>query len=140
LRREMKAIPEIPLLIDASDENMLHQLQLLAYSISRSVERAGDEKRLKLHTAAVVVNNFTNHLFEMAEAFCKKENVDFGLLLPMIIETAMRIQYISPAIVQTGPALRNDVLTIERHLALLKEYPPLYKVYVQLTESIRSRK
>src|SRR5690242_21497823 len=47
------------------------------------VVEAGDEQRMKLHLAAVIVNNFVNHLYAMAEMYCKKEGLDFYLLLPL---------------------------------------------------------
>ena len=50
-----------------------------------------DEERLKLHVAAVIVSNFTNHLYAIAEEFCTSEHVDFNLLKPLIMETANRI-------------------------------------------------
>ena len=89
-----------------------------------------------MHVAAVVVSNFTNHLYALAAEFCKKEGVDFGLLAPLIMETAGRIQKSSPADVQTGPAVRNDIFTIEKHLRVLAGHPALKNIYLKLTDSI----
>ncbi|MFN8246315.1 MAG: DUF2520 domain-containing protein [Ferruginibacter sp.] len=136
LRREMTVIPEIPLLVDGSDEKVTSILEEFARTLSGSVKRTNDEERLKLHTAAVIVSNFTNHLYAIAEDFCKQEQVSFDLLKPLILETATRIMHISPADVQTGPAVRKDIQTLDKHLRLLHNYPKLRTTYLRLTDSI----
>ncbi|MGZ3838340.1 MAG: Rossmann-like and DUF2520 domain-containing protein [Flavisolibacter sp.] len=136
LKKELGHLPEIPVVIDASDEITLHELEVLAYSISSKVVEADDEQRLKLHLAAVFCNNFVNHLYALTEYYCKKEHLDFTLLLPLIRETADRLEEIPPSQSQTGPAIRNDVETIEKQQALLEHYPQLKKIYAILSESI----
>ena len=136
LKKEIGHLPEIPIIIDASDKTTLNMLDVLAHTISDRVVEAGDETRVKLHLAAVVVNNFTNHLFALVEDYCKKEGIDFYLLLPLIKETAARLDDVSPSGSQTGPAIRADKATIEKHLDLLQKYPQLRKVYELFTESI----
>lgn len=136
LKKEVGHVPDIPMIIDASDEATLNELENLAGSISDTVIEAGDEERLKLHLAAVICNNFVNHLYSLAESYCRKEGIDFKLLHPLIEETAARLKEVSPSQSQTGPALRNDRKTIEKHLHLLEAYPQLKKIYETLTESI----
>jgi len=136
LKKEMTNLPDIPIIIDASDESTLKELEVLAQSISDKVVEADDEQRMKLHLSAVIVNNFVNHLYALAESYCNSEGIDFTLLLPLIKETAERLDYISPSQSQTGPALRNDRETIQKHLQLLKKYPHLKKIYETFTESI----
>jgi len=136
LRKELMQLPDIPIIIDASDESTLKELEILAQSISDKVVEADDEQRMKLHLSAVIVNNFVNHLYALAESYCNSEGIDFKLLLPLIRETAERLDHISPSQSQTGPALRNDRDTIEKHLLLLKKYPHLKKIYQTFTESI----
>lgn len=140
LRKEMEQIPEIPFLTDAGDEESFAVIAGFARTLSDRVVRAGDVERLKLHAAAVIVNNFTNHLYRLAEDFCLKEGVDFSILQPLILETASRIREISPSLLQTGPAARNDLSTIDRHLELLSAHPGLRNIYRQLSESIASQK
>ncbi|MGF2413865.1 MAG: DUF2520 domain-containing protein, partial [Ferruginibacter sp.] len=71
-----------------------------------------------------------------AEEFCAKENVDFKLLLPLIQETTRRLQHYAPKDVQTGPAKRNDVFTLDKHLRILSGHPKLKYIYLKLTDSI----
>ena len=136
LKKEISHLPDIPIVIDASDESTLKELEVLAQTFTDKVVEAGDEQRMKLHLAAVIVNNFVNHLYALAESYCNSEGIDFNLLLPLITETAGRLEYISPSQSQTGPALRNDRHTIEKHLDLLKKYPHLKKIYEIFSESI----
>jgi predicted short-subunit dehydrogenase-like oxidoreductase (DUF2520 family) len=141
LRKEMIILPEVPIFFDGSDEMAKKKLEALAHSIAdEKVVQASNDELLKLHVAAVIVGNFSNHLYLLAEEYCKKEGLDFKQLLPLIEETALRIKDISPIEAQTGPAVRNDTETINRHLGLLAGYPYLEKIYRLFTESIHAGK
>ncbi len=137
LRKEILALPDIPFFYDGSDEIANNTLQQLAQSVSyEQAMPAGTGERMKLHVAAVIVNNFTNHLFAMAEKYCKKEGINFHQLIPLIEETVKRLKTSSPSHSMTGPAFRNDKDTIQKHLELLNEYPQLQNLYRVITESI----
>lgn len=138
LRAEMYGIPDIPLLIDANTPDDLALLQDIAATISSQVQVAGDEQRLQLHVAAVIVSNFTNHLYALAEQYCRQSGLDFHMLQPLISEVADRIRSASPKDLQTGPAIRNDLNTISKHLELLQQFPQLQQLYSALTNSIQS--
>jgi predicted short-subunit dehydrogenase-like oxidoreductase (DUF2520 family) len=140
LRKETKDLPEIPIFFEGSDDKATKTLQLLAQSISpeRVAVAAGDD-RIKLHVAAVVVNNFTNYLYALAEDYCRKEGLDFRQLIPLIEETVRRLKTTSPAASMTGPAVREDEETIHKHLALLENHPALQKIYRLLTDSIQQK-
>ena len=69
LRKEIDFVPEIPLLVDGNTDEAITLIEDLAKSISPFVKRTNDEERLKLHVAGVVVNNFTNHLYNVADDF-----------------------------------------------------------------------
>jgi predicted short-subunit dehydrogenase-like oxidoreductase (DUF2520 family) len=138
LRKEMVQLPDVPIFFDGSDDTARKKLETLAHSISdEKVMMAGDGDRLKLHVAAVIVSNFTNHLYVLAEEYCKKEGLGFKQLLPLIEETALRIKNVSPRQAQTGPAVRNDTETINKHLELLEAHPHLKEIYGLLTNSIK---
>jgi predicted short-subunit dehydrogenase-like oxidoreductase (DUF2520 family) len=141
IRKDIDRLPEIPVYFEASDEKAAGTLGRLAGSISSKPPLTADgEDRLKLHVAAVIANNFTNHLYALAEQFCLKEKIDFRQLMPLIEETVQRLKTSSPADTQTGPAVRNDELTLQKHLDILKDHPHLKKVYSFLTESIQQMK
>lgn len=136
LRKEKEYDGEIPFLVDGNTEETKTLIEDFAKTLSANVTKATDDERLKLHVAAVIVSNFTNHLYALAEDFCNKENIDFKLLAPLIKETAERVQTISPATAQTGPAARNDIFTLDKHLQLLSKHPRLKYIYLKLTDSI----
>lgn len=136
LRKELAEIPPVPFLVDGNNDGTKAWLKEFAQTFSDNVREASDEERLKLHTAAVIVSNFTNHLYAIAEDFCGKENLDFDMLKPLIMETAHRIRHASPSEVQTGPAVRKDIHTLDKHLRTLSAYPKLRTTYMRLTDSI----
>ena len=126
----------IPLMIDGNNEDCIYHIREFAKSISPIVNFADDESRLKLHTAAVLSSNFANHMYCLAKEFCEKENLDFKLLVPLIEETATRLNHFSPCDMQTGPAARKDNVTLDKHLRLLSAYPKLRTLYLRMTDSI----
>lgn len=136
LRKEVRPFPEIPLLIDAARPEDGSLIETLARSISRQVEWADDETRLKLHLAATVVSNFSNFLFTLASDYCREEKIPFEILLPLIGETARRLHNYPPAAIQTGPAIRGDRDTIERHIELLSNYKDIKELYSLFTNKI----
>jgi predicted short-subunit dehydrogenase-like oxidoreductase (DUF2520 family) len=136
LRKEMETIPPIPFLIEANNDGTLYIVQTFALSLSDNVKIETEEKRFRLHTAAVIVSNFTNYLYGVAETFCKEESIDFNLLKPLIKETATRIEHNSPIDVQTGPAKRGDIITLSKHLRLLEAHPKLRVLYTRMTDGI----
>jgi predicted short-subunit dehydrogenase-like oxidoreductase (DUF2520 family) len=141
IRKEVTRLPDIPIFFEGSDEIATSALKKLAQSISfQQPVFAGSDDRMKLHVAAVIVNNFTNHLYTLAEQYCKKEGIDFRQLLPLIEETVQRLKTNPPGDTLTGPAIRNDQQTIQKHLELLKDHPHLQKMYQLLTESIQQAK
>jgi predicted short-subunit dehydrogenase-like oxidoreductase (DUF2520 family) len=140
LRKDKVELPQVPLFIDANDDIARTKLEQLAESISKGqVMEAGENERVKMHVAAVFVNNFVNHLYTLAEDFCNKEGIDFQQLLPLIEETSQRIKKTSPSKAQTGPAIRHDDATIKQHLQLLEKYPKLKSIYEMMTRSIQGK-
>ncbi|RYG02885.1 MAG: DUF2520 domain-containing protein [Chitinophagaceae bacterium] len=137
VRKETPVLPDTPLLINAVDQSTLDEIYALAKTISATVQVADDAKRSRLHVAAVMINNFSNHLYTLANDFCKNENVDFRLLIPLIREGTERLTYLQPDQLQTGPAVRGDDPTINSHLQLLQNYPDLVEIYRLFTEKIR---
>lgn len=136
LRSHIMDLPEIPLIIDGDSPETLNHIRAFAASLSGMVREADDETRLKIHTGAVIANNFSNYLFTLVQDFCVNENLDFSLLMPLIKETVGRLEHHPASILQTGPAMRNDELTIAVHLDILKKYPELKALYGTLTEQI----
>lgn len=136
LIKSEEEMPEIPLLVDGSNTKTLATIRDFSKTLSGKVTVADDQERLKFHVAAVLVNNFTNHLFAMGDEFCKKEDIDFEKLYPLIEETIRRVKLHPPQTVQTGPAIREDIYTLGKHLQILSAHPDLKYLYLKLSESI----
>lgn len=128
---------EVPICIEAENQDDLLLLETLGASISKHVHRISSEQRKKLHLSAVLVNNFTNHLFHMAQEICEENDIPFYLLHPLISETVDKIRHLPPVEAQTGPARRNDLETMQLHLEQF-ENPLQKKIYQLLSESIKT--
>ncbi len=129
---------KIPICIEAERENDLKLLEKLGEMLSHSVQEIHSENRKKLHLAATWVNNFSNHLFHLAADYLESHQLSFDLLKPLILETALKIQELHPSKAQTGPAIRRDEKTVERHLRLLNDRQ-LQEIYKLFTESIQNK-
>ena len=127
----------IPICIEASDIHQLSTLQQLASKLSDQVLELSGEQRKILHLAAVFACNFPNHLFALANQILLKHELDFNIIRPLIAETAEKVMTNLPENVQTGPAIRNDQSTMEKHLGLLKNEPELQDIYQTLSNSIK---
>ena len=126
----------IPMCLEAENTFDFRVLETVAKSISNAVFAINSDQRKALHVAAVFVNNFTNHLYQIGQEICDEHKVPFEVLKPLIQETAEKINTLTPIDAQTGPAKRNDTATIEAHEAFLsnKNYLTIYKT---LTQSIQ---
>ncbi len=138
LRKEIEILPSLTLLVDGNSPETLEVIMQFASTIAGVVIQADDAARLKYHLAATLVNNFTNFLFVLAENFCKKENISFTVLQPLIEETVLRLRNISPLEAQTGPAIRNDLQTLDSHRQILEDFPALSRIYEMFTTEIQN--
>ena len=130
----------LPVLIEASNDTSLQKLKALATSISKHVNEINSANRLKLHVAATIANNFTNHLYTLSHDFLAKEKNDlFHLLLPLMKQSVKKLKKQKPSDIQTGPAKRGDEKTIKKHLQLLEKYPEQKKVYELFTSLIKKQ-
>lgn len=128
----------IPICIESNTESSLNLLEGLGKAISEKVYKISSEQREILHLAAVFANNFTNHMYHIANEICEEHQVPFDILNPLIQETAQKIQDHRPCAMQTGPARRHDVDTIKKHLDQLRDGKQK-EIYALLSESISNK-
>lgn len=126
---------KVPLCIEAENEVDLKLLQELAANWVNNSYIISSEQRKALHVAAVFVNNFVNHLYKIGNDICVDNNMSFEILKPLIMETADKINYLSPTNAQTGPAKREDTITINEHLKFISN-DNQKEIYKLLTQSI----
>lgn len=127
----------IPLFIEGGDEAATQQLEAFARRLSRTVLRAGSAQRRAIHLSGVFACNFANAMYAAAETVLAEAGLPFDVLKPLILETAAKAaDAVSPASVQTGPAVRGDAPTLERHRAMLAGEPGLEEIYRKLSHYI----
>lgn len=129
----------IPIFIEASDERVLFQLKEIFQKISDSVFELDSDNRAQLHLAAVFVNNFTNYMITAANDILHSSGIQKEVMISLIKETFEKSIEMGPDNSQTGPAIRDDITTIKKHLKLLSFSPEHSRVYQCLTEAIQSR-
>ena len=128
---------KVPLLIEASDVVTENRLKDLAVKLSNTVLFATSEQRKTIHLAAVVVNNFTNHLFSQAEQIAQQSGLPSSVLYPLMQETINKAMALGAHESQTGPAKRGDQAVILTHLTWLKEHLPAFAYeYEIISQSI----
>ena len=128
---------EVPFFIEANTQDNLQKLRMVAQAISHKIYEASSEERMKLHLAAVFGCNFVNHLYHLSAQIVQQAGFDFSILSPLIIETAQKtIESKNPKDVQTGPAARNDLKVMSKHLEMLASEPKWKEIYAILSENI----
>lgn len=130
------ALYEIPVFIEASDEETGSVLKDLASSAGCKIFEADTRSRQMLHVAAVFVSNFTNHMLTSGKQISSMAGFSFDILKPLITETILKAIETGPENSQTGPAIRHDLITLEKHLELLSFSPELKKLYDEVSKSI----
>lgn len=137
-RQKAVRFQDIPMLVEGSDPEIEEALVGAAARISNRVERVDSQQRQFLHLAAVFACNFSNHMYTIAELLMKSRGMKFDLLHPLIAETTEKALEKGPSNTQTGPAVRRDQSTIDKHITLLNDtdWGNLYKL---ISESIQKR-
>lgn len=126
----------VPLCLETEHPEDYTVLEQLADCISKRIFSVDSQQRKSLHVAAVFVSNFTNHMYAIGNNICEQNNIPFDILKPLIQETANKINTLTPAEAQTGPAKRNDHSTIQKHLVFLNDETQR-AIYALLTKSIQ---
>lgn len=130
----------IPFCLEANTSANLKVIEKITKQLSDKVYHVNSEQRKLLHLAAVFACNFSNNMYQIAFDICQQNQLNFDILKPLIVETANKIVNQTPLEAQTGPAKRNDVKTIEKHLALLDNQKKYQEIYRLVTENILSNK
>ena len=127
----------IPIFIEGSDPQTTEALETFARRLSGCVARADSQMRRRIHLAGVFACNFANRMFGIGSDIVREAGFGFDILRPLIAETAAKAMAAdSPADVQTGPAVRGDRGSQERHLELLSNNPELSDIYSLISKNI----
>lgn len=127
---------KVPFFLETENKEDFKKLEQLIKKISEKVYQITSEQRAKLHLSAVFVCNFVNHLYTIGEKLVEDAGLPFETLVPLIDETCQKIHEIQPKEAQTGPAIRNDQVIIEKHLNMLKNQNDWFQIYQLMTQGI----
>lgn len=131
---------DYPLFVTASDSQTENSLLEMGNDFEHLCMPVTDSQKASLHLAAVMTGNFINHLLSSGYDYCKSQHLDFTWLHSLIMETVQKsLNSPNPSLVQTGPASRHDVNTVNRHMDMLKDQGQLSELYKILSESIMAK-
>ncbi|MFN8310655.1 MAG: DUF2520 domain-containing protein [Chitinophagales bacterium] len=131
---------EAVMMIEGNSEMAVRKLSELAHRLSQRVMLKSEQERRVLHVAAVISQNFTNHLWVIASQLLEQHELQFDLLKPLLQEHFEQVLQHDPRKLQTGPAVRGDQATIAIHRKLLSAHSDWLRVYDALTLSIQENK
>jgi predicted short-subunit dehydrogenase-like oxidoreductase (DUF2520 family) len=126
----------VPFSIEASDNKTKGVLSILARSLSKKIYFNTTEQRRIIHLSSVFAANFTNHMFTISKGLLESNNLSFDLVKPLIEEVVHKAFILGPENAQTGPAVRNDFNTIQKHMSYLSEEEGLTEIYNAITSDI----
>ncbi|HUW07067.1 MAG TPA: DUF2520 domain-containing protein [Williamwhitmania sp.] len=133
-------LSNVAVFIEASNGHTLALVTALASAVTNQVHSITSEQRLLVHLAGVIGNNFTNFLIGKSGEFLQRQGFSMEILHPLILETVSKAFELSPEKAQTGPAVRNDVVVLEKHQELLHSMPQLQRLYALFSELIALKK
>ncbi|UII27963.1 DUF2520 domain-containing protein [Fulvivirga maritima] len=125
-----------PICIEAENKFTRNTLLDIADTISKKVYKIDSADRKSLHVAAVFACNFTNHFFKIASDILRSKKLEFNLLQPLIAETINKALEIGPDKSQTGPAVRHDFETLDKHMDYLEGNEELSEMYRLISQHI----
>lgn len=135
----VKPLNQVPILYEAGNQETQKVLEQLLNVCGFLFAEADSEQRLKYHLAAVFANNFTNAMLAASEKIANENNLDLQILKPLIRHTFENALQNTASQSQTGPALRKDFDTMQKHLALLQGDETLVEVYKTLSNYIGNK-
>ncbi len=140
-KAEKVKFKKIPICIEAGQKEDEEKLLKFGRVLSSDVRSLNSEQRRIAHLSAVFANNFTNYMYAIAAEILKNHDLPFDLIKPLIKKTANKQKkQDNPFRVQTGPAIRQDYGTIEKHLEMLKIKPDFQEIYELLSDKISVHK
>ena len=130
---------EVPLLIEGNSSEVESLLISTMQTLGMNHRLVNSEKRLHYHLAAVFANNFSNAILTATSEVGKMYQLEFELLKPLISATYRKVlDGADPKAVQTGPAVRGDMKTMDKHLQMLEHRSDLKLLYKAISSFLKS--
>ena len=124
-----------PICIEANSDENYRIIEAFADRLSNKVLNINSEQRQYFHLAATITNNFSNHLIALAKNELDHKGLDYQILKHLLINALNNSFNFEPQNTQTGPAFRNDLKTMQKHLDLI-ENNQLKTLYQLMSKSI----
>jgi predicted short-subunit dehydrogenase-like oxidoreductase (DUF2520 family) len=128
-----------PALIEGTTKTALETVRAVAKAICDTSYEASSDQRAWLHLAAVMGNNFVNHLLGIVSDISAAQGAPITLMQPLIEQTVANLRTIHPSLTQTGPAKRGDNSTMQQHLEMLAGNPQWQALYEAISASITNQ-
>lgn len=125
---------EVHIFIEGSDTAATHEIKEMASLLTPHVHKATSAEREKMHIAAVFACNFANHMFTLSSEVLDEAQLPFEAMMPLIKNTVAKLDSMTPAQSQTGPAARRDLNIIKKHLESLTG--DKHDIYQLMSQSI----
>lgn len=126
---------KIPIFLEACSKEEEAILHNIASSLTDDIQLVSSEKRKVVHLSAVFACNFTNHMYSIAAKLLEEQRISYKVLLPLVEETAAKIQEMTPMQAQTGPAIRFDENIIKQQLDSLTD-ESMREIYLLISQNI----
>lgn len=126
----------VPVLVNASSSPIQDKLRKFAQLMSDIVIECNDEDRRYIHMSAVYVSNFVNVMLQIGAKLLKEKSLDVSILEPLVRETVDKAFVMGAEKALTGPAVRGDMETVNKHLELLDANKDEKEIYELLTNYI----
>ena len=126
----------IPAFIETNLPENLQLLKQFVNTLTPHCFEYNSVQRLQLHLASVIACNFTNHFLAIAYKLLNSDIQTYGHLKPLMEHTLNKAFNNNPLLVQTGPAVRNDTQTLEKHLNILENDPEIKNLYKFVSDNI----
>lgn len=127
----------VHIFIEGGDAETLNLARKLGETLSSHIHELSSEERRYLHLAAVFACNFANHCFSLSAEILEAHGLPFEVMLPLIKETADKVETVLPREAQTGPAVRRDENVMNAQKALLADAPQMQQIYDLMSKSIQ---
>ena len=128
----------VHIFIEGSNAATLSVARQIADSLTGHVRELSSEERRYLHLAAVFACNFANHCYALSAQILEAHGLPFESMLPLIEETAQKVETMHPRDAQTGPAVRRDVNVMEAQRNLLADNQKMQQIYEIMSKSIQT--
>ncbi len=122
---------EVPLCVESNKLCLSKDRVLqLAAALSDWCYDVDEARRAVLHVAAVFACNFSNAMAHIAHDLLREHSLEMKMLLPLMRQTLDKLEVLSPAAAQTGPAVREDYSVMAMHIEKLpsEELKLLYRL------------